>query len=119
MPKTRPPYSAEFREQIIELARGGRTPTELSSEFGVSSQAIRNWLRPHGLVASPPGRPPALGSSAATASAAAAPLTAAEREELARLRRELVRVKMERDILAKATAWFAAKGEKMSNPSSS
>ena len=121
MSKTRPPYSAEFREQIIELARGGRTPTELSSEFGVSSQAIRNWLRPHGLVASPPGRSPApkVAGSAVSGTSTTTPLTAAEREELARLRRELARVKMERDILAKATAWFAAKGEKMSNPSSS
>ena len=40
-----------------------------------------------------------------------APLTTAERQELASLRRELRQVKQERDILAKATAWFAHKSE--------
>jgi transposase len=45
-------------------------------------------------------------------------LRSVEREELARLRRENRRLQMERDILAKATAWFAARGEKTSTPSS-
>lgn len=44
MPKTRPPYPAEFRQQIIELANAGRTPAELSREFGVSAQSIANWI---------------------------------------------------------------------------
>ena len=39
-------------------------------------------------------------------------LSSAEREELVRLRRENRQLKQERDILAKATAWFAGKGEK-------
>jgi transposase len=46
-------------------------------------------------------------------------LTSGEREELHRLRRQLRQVQMERDILAKATAWFAAKGDKTFTPSSS
>jgi transposase len=41
-------------------------------------------------------------------------LSSAEREELARLRRENRQLKTERDILAKATAWFAGKGDKTS-----
>ena len=41
-------------------------------------------------------------------------MTSTERDELARLRRENRRVKQERDILAKATAWFAGKGDKTS-----
>lgn len=44
-------------------------------------------------------------------------LTTAEREELARLRREVKRLQTERDILAKATAWFARQSEKTSTPS--
>ncbi|HRQ59738.1 MAG TPA: transposase, partial [Azoarcus taiwanensis] len=44
MAKTRPPYPAEFRQQIIELAQAGRSPTELSREFGPTSQTIINWL---------------------------------------------------------------------------
>jgi transposase len=34
MPKPKPPYPAEFRQQIIELARAGRMPAQLSREFG-------------------------------------------------------------------------------------
>lgn len=36
-------YAPEFREQMIGLVRAGRKPHELSREFGVSAQAIRNW----------------------------------------------------------------------------
>jgi transposase len=44
-------------------------------------------------------------------------LSSAEREELTRLRRQVRQLQTERDILAKATAWFAAKGEKTSGGS--
>ena len=44
MPKSRPPYPAEFRQQIIELAQAGRSPHEWSREFGPTSQTIVNWL---------------------------------------------------------------------------
>lgn len=40
MSKPKPPYPAEFRQQIIELARAGRTPAQLSREFGPSAQSI-------------------------------------------------------------------------------
>ena len=33
MPRTRPPYPPEFREQMVELVKAGRTPEELSREF--------------------------------------------------------------------------------------
>ena len=105
MPKSRPPYPAEFRQQIIELARAGRTPTELSREFGCSAQTIINWVAQAAIDAGKP-LPGKDG------------LTSAEREELSRLRREVRRLQMERDILAKATAWFAARGEKTSTTSS-
>jgi transposase len=45
------------------------------------------------------------------------PLNAAERQELVELRRKLRQVQMERDILAKATAWFAGKSERASTTS--
>ena len=45
MPKSRPPYPPEFRRQMIELVRAGRTPESLSREFEPSAQAIRNWVR--------------------------------------------------------------------------
>lgn len=105
MPKSKPPYPAAFRQQIIELARAGRTPAELSREFGPTAQSIANWIaqdaRDHGK--------PLAGKEG---------LTTAEREELVRLRRKLRQVEQERDILVKATAWFAARHDKTSTPSS-
>lgn len=44
MPKTRAPYPAEYRQQIIELAQAGRSPAELSREFGPTIQTILNRL---------------------------------------------------------------------------
>ena len=91
MPRTRAPYPAEFRRQMVELVRSGRTPEELAKEFEPSAQAIRNWVsqadRDEGRRADG--------------------LTTAEREELRRLRREIRQLKIEREILAKAAAWFA------------
>jgi transposase len=48
----------------------------------------------------------------------AVPLSATERQELVELRRRLKQVQMERDILAKATAWFAGKSERTPSASS-
>jgi len=104
MPKSRPPYSAEFRQQIIELAQAGRSPAELSREFGGTAQTILNWLA---LAAREAGKP-LPGKDG---------LTSAERDELTRLRRENRQLKMEHDILAKATAWFAITSSKSSGNS--
>lgn len=84
-------YAPEFRQQLIELVRAGRTPEELSREFEPSGQTIRNWVQ----QADRDGGRRTDG------------LTSAEREELTRLRRENRRLKQERDILSKAAAWFA------------
>ena len=92
MPRTRPPYSPEFRRQMIELVRAGRTPEELSREFEPSAQAIRNWVRQSGGLSE---------------SCREEVLTKAEQEELRRLRRENRQLREEREILAKAAAWFA------------
>ena len=45
MAERRAPYAPEYRRQMVELVRAGRTPGELAREFGCSSQAIRNWVR--------------------------------------------------------------------------
>ena len=42
MARKRTPYPPEFRRQMIELVRAGRTPEELAKEFEPSAQAIRN-----------------------------------------------------------------------------
>lgn len=91
MPKPRPAYPPEFRRQLVELVRVGRTPEQLAQEFEPSAQTIRNWVH----------------QAERDAGQRTDGLTTPEREELTRLRRELRQVKLEREILAKATAWFA------------
>ena len=44
MPKTRPPYSPEFRRQRVDLVRAGRSPEDLSREFEPTAQSISNWV---------------------------------------------------------------------------
>ena len=44
MGKTRAAYSPEFRRQMVELVRAGRSPEELAREFEPTAQSIRNWL---------------------------------------------------------------------------
>ena len=106
MPRTRPPYPAEFRTQMLELLGVGKTPAQLAREFGCTAQTIANWAAQ---AAIDRGKP-LPGKDG---------LSTAEREELNRLRRENRQLKLEREILSKATAWFAARGDKTSTPSSS
>ena len=91
MPQTHPPYAPEYRRRIVELARAGRTVNELAREFEPSANAIRQWVKQAGLDEG-------LRNDG---------LTTAEREELNRLRREIRVLREEREILAKAAAWFA------------
>lgn len=102
---TKPPYPAQFRQQMVELVQAGRSASELSREFGPHVTSILSWVRKAGLHVPEGG------------SARELPLNAAERQELIELRRKLRQVQMERDILAKATAWFANKGEQTFIPS--
>lgn len=44
MGKTRPPYPAQFVEQMVELVRSGRTPAEFARDFDVTAQTIANWV---------------------------------------------------------------------------
>ena len=91
MPRTRKAYPPEFRQRMVELVRAGRSPEELAKEFEPTSNTIRNWVQQA-------DRDEGRRSDG---------LTTEEREELRSLRRELRQVKLEREILAKATAWFA------------
>jgi transposase len=102
MPKSHAPYPPEFRQQMVELVRAGRQPEELADEFRCSAQSIRNWVAQSAIDAGKP-LPGKNG------------LTTSEREELARLRRQVRQLQTERDILAKATAWFAGRNGNSSN----
>ncbi|WP_438861416.1 transposase, partial [Lactococcus petauri] len=44
MPKTRPPYSPEFRRRIVDPVRAGRDPEDLAREFEPTAQSIRDWV---------------------------------------------------------------------------
>ncbi len=91
MQRSHPPYPQEYRRQMLDLVRAGRSPEELAREFEPTAQTIRNWLKQADLDE---GR-------------RHDGLTTVERQELARLRRENKKLKLEREILAKAAAWFA------------
>src|ERR1700725_17737 len=91
MGKSRRPYAPEFRRQMVELVRAGREPEQLAKEFEPTAQAIRNWVKQADIDE---GR-------------REDGLTSAEREELRRLRRENRQLREDREILAKAAAWFA------------
>jgi len=95
MPKSHVPYPPEFRQQILELIQAGRSPDELAAEFEPTAQTIRNWIkqaeRDHGQRQDG--------------------LTSAEKAELARLRKENKQLRLEREILSKAAAWFARETE--------
>ena len=97
MGKVRPPYPPGFKEQIVALHRAGRSPAELAQEFEPTEQTIRTWItqadRDEGLRLDG--------------------LTTTEKEELIRLRRENRQLKIEREILAKAAAWFARETEQV------
>src|ERR1700730_12058640 len=91
MPKSHRPYEPEFRRQMTDLAQSRRTPEERSREVEPTAQAIWNWVRQANRDEGRRQDGP----------------TSAEREELTRLRRENRQLRQERDILAKAAAWFA------------
>lgn len=84
-------YTPEFRRQIVELVNAGRTPSQLAKEFGCTSWSITRWVK----------------QADRDAGRGDGGLTTEERHELARLRRENRQLKLEREILAKAAAWFA------------
>jgi transposase len=95
MRRYKPPYPPQFRAMIVELRRAGRTLASLVREFGVTDMTIRAWVKQADLDS---GR-------------RSDGLTSAEKQELTRLRRENARLREERDILKRATAWFAQEEE--------
>jgi len=91
MPRTRNPYPTEFRDQIVALARGGRSVESLAREFEPCAATIHGWVKQ--VEIDDDDRHDGLSSG--------------ERDELRHLRREVKQLRQERDILSKAAAWFA------------
>ena len=81
---------------LVRLVEGGQSIAAVGRTLGVVEQTLHNWVKAHrqGKLKGADSKP-----------------VSAEQMEISRLRAELARVKMERDILGKATAYFA-KGSK-------
>ena len=86
-------YTLEFKQEAVRLVEGGQSIAAAARTLGVVDQTLFNWVKAHRQ-----GKLEGVDSK---------PKVSAEQMEIARLRAELARVKMERDILGKATAYFA------------
>ena len=94
---TRAQYTLEFKQEAVRLVESGQSIAAAARSLGMVEQTLFNWVK-----AKREGRLKGANGSQAVS---------AEQMEISRLRAELARVKMERDILGKATAYFA-KGQK-------
>jgi transposase len=86
-------YTLEFKQEAVRLIGGGQSLAAVAKKLQVAEQTLHNWLkaeRQGKLAGAEAGKP-----------------VSAEQMEISRLKAELARVKMERDILKKATAYFA------------
>jgi transposase len=87
-------YPAEFRREAVELVRSsGRPIVEVARSLGITDSTLHNWLKIDRETRERSGDPEALSES--------------ERAELARLRKENAELRMDREILRKAAAYFA------------
>lgn len=93
MTKTkRASYTLEFKQEAARLVVAGQSVAAVARKLGVIDQTVHNWVKAHRQ-----GKLKGVDSKKVSA----------EQMEISRLKAELARVKMERDILGKATAYFA------------
>jgi transposase len=85
-------YTLEFKLEAVRLVKGGQSATVTARVLGIPKQTLDNWVR--------------LSAKGQLIGAGDKPVSP-EQMELARLRAENARLRMERDILGKATAYFA------------
>ena len=86
-------FTKEFKAETVRLCKvGDRTIAQVAKDLDLTEGSVREWVKRADIDA---GKGPE------------GALTTAEREELTRLRREVKRLEMEREILKKATAFFA------------
>jgi len=90
-------FTAEYKAEVVRLVRdGGKTIREASRDLGLTESSVRNWVTQSGIDAGGGGK---------------GDLTTAERAELVALRREARQLRMEREILKKAAAFFAKENQ--------
>jgi len=92
MGTTRSKYTLEYKLEAVRLVRAGQSIAATAKILGLADQTLHNWLK-----AEREGRLGGAGSKPVSP----------EQMEIARLRAENARLRMERDILGKATAYFA------------
>ncbi|GBL46754.1 mobile element protein [Sulfuriferula multivorans] len=90
--KRRAQYSLEFKQEAVRLVLAGKSMAAVARTLGIVDQTLFNWVKAHrqGRLVGADRKP-----------------VSAEQMELTRLRAKNTRLKMERDILKKATAYFA------------
>ena len=95
--RARRKFTTEYKAEVVRLVRdGGKTIREASRDLGLTESAVRNWVTQSGIDAGGGDK---------------GELTTAERAELVSLRREARQLRMEREILKKATAFFAKENQ--------
>ena len=85
-------YTAEFRELAVKRVKEGQGIGVVARELGLNDQTLRNWVKAF---------------DAGTLTGAGAKVVTPEQMELSRMRAENARLRMENEILKKATAYFA------------
>jgi transposase len=92
--KTRRRFTAEFKREAVKLAgQPGRTVTAVARELGIERSVLKRWIENF--------------AEGKYEKDDKLPLKSAQQQENEQLRRELAKVKMERDILKKALGFFA------------
>ena len=93
MKASRADCTLEFKKEAVRLVQGGQRQSEAAASLGISGQTPGNWVK-----AEAAGR---------LAGRKAVKAVSDEQMEISRLKAELAKTRMERDILKKATAYFA------------
>jgi len=91
--KTRRSFTKEYKAEVVELVRkSGKTVGAICRDLDLTETAVRRWVQR---------------AEVDSGGGPAGALTTAEREEFAALRKQVKTLEMEREILKKATAFFA------------
>ena len=99
MARRRRKFTAEFKLEAVRLSESGKSPGVVARELGISADMLRRWRRQFATAAS-------TRASTRDAFPGNGKLTSQD-EEIRQLRREVAQLREERDILKRATAFFA------------